>query len=240
MSKTKITVITMGHMPAEFNRQKVKNWASSIFEIIDEIESYALSKDSDGESWEFSDDLFENLLPNAFNGDFLIAIVNVPLELNWYSRRLSGNRVLFTFHDIKEMLKQSNIPIENIIFRLLYSYTLLYKRSGNRIPSVHENTNFTHDETRGCLFDMNGIKTDVIYSCHNPIICEECVARLKQERVSNEVISNSQNEIKGIQKILFYRIADYIKQHPLRSLAISSIAAVLLNMIASCIYDAIK
>lgn len=233
MSKNKITVATVGHMPADFNRQKIKEWTSSVFEIVDGIESYTLTCDSDGYDWEFTDKALEEVLPNKFNGEFLIAIVNVPIEFNWYSRRLSANRVVFSFHEIKEILRFSNIPLENVIYRLLYAYTLLYKRSGNRIPETAEHTNFTHDETRGCLFDMNGIKTDVVYSCHNPIICSDCVERLRREKVSDETIAQCQNEIRRIRKAMFYRITDFIKKHPLWSLAISGITAIVLGAVGS-------
>lgn len=244
MAKTKITVVTVGHMPADFNRQKIKEWSSLVFEIDDGIESYFLSRDSDGNTWEFTDKSLEGVLPDKFNGDFLIAIVNVPIELNWYSRRLSANRVVFSFHEIKDILKISHIPLENVIFRLLYAYTLLYKRSGNRIPEASENTNFTHDETRGCLFDMNGIKSDVIYSCHNPIICADCVERLRREKVADETINKCQSEIRKIQKNMFYRITDFITEHPLLSLAISGVTALALgtisSVIASYIFVALK
>ncbi len=244
MSKTKITVATIGHMPADFNKQKIKEWNTSIFEIVNEIESYSLNCDSDGYAWEFTDEALEKVLPTKFNGEFLIAIVNVPIEDNWYSRRLTSNRVVFSFHEIKEILRYSNIPLENVIYRLLYAYTLLYKRSDSRIPANSERTNFTHDETRGCLFDMNGIKTDVVYSCHNPIICSSCVEQLRREKVSDEAIVKCQSEIQKIQKELFYRITDFVKQHPLWSLTISGITAIILgstgSILGSYVYEAIK
>jgi hypothetical protein len=244
MSKTRVTVATVGHMPADINRQKIKEWDSSVFEIVDGIESYSLTCDSDGLDWEFTDEALEKLLPNKFNGEFLVAIVNVPIELNWYSRRLSANRVVFSFHEIKEILRLSNTPLENVIYRLLYAYTLLYKRSGNRIPTNVEPTNFTHDETRGCLFDMNGIKTDVVYSCHNPVICSDCVERLRREKVSDGIIAQCQSEIQRIRKPLFFRITDFIKQHPLWALAISGVTAIILgafgSVLGSYVYEAIK
>jgi len=242
MSKIKITVATIGHMPGDFKPEKIREWKSSLFEIQDRIESYSLNADSDGTEWDYSDQALEDVLPQTFDGDFLIAIINVPIELNWFTRRLTSNRVVFTFHEIKECLRASNIPLENAVYRVLYAYAFLYKRSGNRIPNASEFTNFTHDDTRGCLFDMNGLKVDIIYSCHNPIICPDCVERLRKEKVSNEAISDSQKEIKKIRKILFYRIADYIKLHPLWSLAISSIVAVILgaagSILGSYIYAA--
>jgi hypothetical protein len=244
MDKTKITVATIGHMPADFDKVKITNWKSSVFSVTGEIESYSLTKNSDGFDWEFTDSNLEEVLPETFSGDYLIAIVNVPIELNWYTRRLSNNRVVFTFHEIKEILSHFNIPLENIIYRVLYAYTLLFKRSGNRIPMTAEHTNFAHDETRGCLFDMNGLKTDIIYSCHNPIICTHCIEKLKQERVSNEVISKIQSEIAKIKKPLFYQLAEFVKKHPIWSLLISAITAIVLgaigSYIATVIYEASK
>lgn len=244
MPKTKITVATVGHMPADFNRQKIKEWDSSVFEIVDGIESYALTRDADGRDWEFTNEALENVLPKEFNSELLIAIVNVPIELNWYSRRLSANRVVFSFHEIKEILRFSNIPLENVICRTLYEYTLLYKRSGNRIPENAEHISFAHDDTRGCLFDMNGIKANVIYSCHNPVICSDCVERLRREKVSDETIAQCRSEIRRIRKALFYRITDFIKQHPLLSLAISAATAIILgalgSVLGSYVYEAIK
>lgn len=244
MSTIKITVATVGHMPAEFNKQKLKGWSSSVFEVIGEIENYALNCQSDGYGWEFTDEALEEVLPANFSGDFLVSIVNVPIEANWYSRRLTSNRVVFSFHEIKDILTFSNIPLANVVYRLLYAYTLLYKRSGDRIPANTEHTNFTHDETRGCLFDMNGIKTDVVYSCHKPIICSSCVERLRQEKVSIDTIERCQSEILKIQKDLFYKMADFIKHYPIWSLAISGLTAIALgatgSVIGSYVYKAIE
>jgi hypothetical protein len=244
MDRTTVSVVTIGHMPSEFDKRKIKSWKSSLFTVIGDIENYSLTKDSDGNGWEFTDASLEEVLPEHFPGDFLIAIVNVPLECNWYSRRLSNNRVVFTFHEIKEILNHFNIPLENAVFRLLYAYMFLFKRSGERIPLNEEATNFTHDETRGCLFDMNGIKTDIVYSLHEPIICPDCVERLRRKKVSNETISKAQKEIVEIKKPLFYRIVSFVEKHPIWSMFISAVSAIILgaigSFIAAVMYEALN
>lgn len=244
MSKVKIKLVSIGHFPLEFQQKKIKKWKSKTFEIVEDIENYSLRCDSDGYDWEFSDSAVSGQLPKKFNADFMIAIVNVPIEDNWYSRRLGNNQVVFTFHEIKDILDHYNIPLENVIFRLLYAYTLLYRRAGNRIPDFGEAPGFTHDETRGCLFDMNGIKTDLVASCHNPQICDECQERLKQERVSISDIVNTQNDIKRIKKELYYRIIGHVKKHPVAALIISSVFALALgvtgSVIGSFIYEYLK
>lgn len=244
MSKVKIKLISIGHLPIDFSGKKILHWESSTFEVVSEIENFALRCDSDGPSWEFSDDLVKSQLPTTFDADFMIAIVNVPIQDNWYSRRLGSNQIVFTFYQTKEILEHYNIPLENVIYRMLYAYTLLYKRSGDTIPDFREAPGFTHDETRGCLFDMTGIKTDLVASCDKPIICDECQERLKQEKVSNRLIESTQKEIRGIRKDLYYRALGFIRKHPLWSLALSSIFALTVgtagSVIASFIYDGFK
>jgi len=239
MSKVRIKLATIGHMPLNFDTEKIKKWKSSTFEIVEEIDNYTLSCDSDGSNWEFSDQLVKEQLPKKFNADFMIAIVNVPIEDNWYARRLGNNQIVFTFNEIKEILGYSNIPIENVIYRILYAYTLLYRRAENRIPDLGEVTGYTHDETRGCLFDMNGIKTDLIASCHEPIICDECQVKLGNERVSKSDINLSKKEIKKIRKDLYFRILGGIKKHPVWAVFLSSLFAISLgvasSLIATCI-----
>lgn len=244
MEKVKIKLVTIGHLPLHLNLSQVSSWTSDAFELIGAIDNFALRCDSDGPDWDFSDKQLREQLPANTDADFLLAIVNVPIEANWYSRRLGNNQIVFTFSQIREFLTWENIPLENAILRVLYAYTLLYRRSGNKIPGFGEAPNFTHDETRGCLFDMNGIKSDLVQSCNKPIVCGECEERLRNERVSNQTIKTVQKEIRKIRKHLYYRTFDFVKAKPLIALAISSIFAISLgvtgSLIASNIYDAFK
>jgi len=244
MSKTRIKLVSIGHLPIDFQEKKVLGWKSSTFAIVGGIDNFALRCDSDAPDWAFSDELVRSQLPKKFDADFMVAIVNVPIENNWYSRRLGNNQIVFTFYETREILEQYNIPIENVIYRMLYAYTLLYKRAGDKIPTFGETPNFTHDETRGCLFDMNGIKTDLAAPCSTAIICDQCQERLRQERVSNDLIEATKLEIKRIRKDLYYRAFGFIKKYPIWALALSSAFALVLgitgSVAASFIYDRIK
>lgn len=234
MSKTKIRLVTLGQLPAEFDRRIIQSHKSEVFELTGIIENFAINCDSDGPpNWDFSDTKISKQLPENSDADFLIAVTNVPLESNYYTRRLTGNRVVFTFFQIKDYLLFDNIPLENMAFRVIYGYSLVYRRSGNRIPPLHEITNFAHDETRGCLFDMNGVKSDIIYSCVRPTICSECEQKLKNEMVSIDYINRAKKEISNISKSLFYRASDYIKNNPYKALLISSALAIILGAVGS-------
>ncbi len=236
MKKVKIKIITIGHLPLSLNLKQISDWKSEVFEIIGEVDNFDLRCDSDIPGWEFSDELLRVQLPAHPGADFLLAIVNVPIQHNWYARRLQNNRVVFTFSEIREFLALENIPLENAILRVLYSYTLHYRRYGDKIPVLGEEpTPLTHDETRGCLFDMNGIKPDLVQSCNNPIVCRECEERLRKERVSDQTIKTVQKEIRSIRKQLYYRALDFVKAKPVFALVISSVAALLIGVASSLV-----
>lgn len=244
MEKVRIKLITIGHLPLHLNLKRVSGWKSAAFQLVGDVEHFALRCDSDSEGWEFSDELIKAQLPETHGADFLLAIVNVPIQDNWYSRRLGENKIVFTFSQIKDFLTCENIPLENAIFRVLYAYTLVYRLSGNKIPGFDEVLGFTHDETRGCLFDINGIKSELIESCDEPVVCGECEERLRKGRISTDTIKTVQKEIRKIRKSLYFRALDFVKSHPLSALAISSAFAIMLgvtgSLIASFVYDCIK
>ena len=232
MQKIKIKLITLGHIPPKLDKKKILKLKSSLFSIDGNIDDYPLTCDSDIE-WAFSDELMSEQLPTLQDNDFLIAITNVPLEQNWYSRRLGNNNILFTFHEIKDFLEYANIPLENAIFRVLYAYSMVYMKSGNKIPDYDSVVGFTHDETKGCLFDMNGIKTDLIESCAPPIICRDCEHKFSGKNISLNLIQSIKHEIKKIKKPLYYRWVDFVKVHPVISLVLSMFSVVILGMISS-------
>ncbi len=175
----KIKIVILGHIPYSIDKNKILKWKSNLFEILKPINSVTINGNSDGKSWEFTDDNIEKQLPLRDEADILLAVTNIPLQSNYFVRRFSDNRVCMTFDTIVEILIKKNIPLENLILRTLYSNSLVYIRFGNRIPLMSENIKFTHDETRGCIFDMNGSKTNIVYSLNGLKICDLCVKSLK-------------------------------------------------------------
>lgn len=233
MPKVNIKIAILGQLPADFDQRELLNWKSSVFAVNSSIETYQLNDDSEGDDWEFTDAQLEKYLTNSFAEDFQVILVNVKLQRNWYVRRLANNRLLFTFYEIAEILQFHNIPLQNLVLRVLYAATLIYRRYGDRIPLSTEATDYAHDETRGCLFDMNASKWDVVHSCDSPILCEYCVASLKTATVSNELVENIQKEIIKIRKPLFFRVIDFVKTHPIWSLILSIGTAFIIGVLSS-------
>ncbi|MCE7575746.1 hypothetical protein, partial [Aliivibrio fischeri] len=240
MKKVKIKVCSLGALPREFDKDILVKIKSKVFDIVPEIHSYNLRVESDLYEWAYSDEILSTQIPSSDDSDILIVLTSIPLEENYYSRRLQDNVVIFTFYEISNYLKLDNIPLENVIKRLFYSYSLVYLRNNKKIPMAHELSNFTHDDTRGCIYDMNGVKEDVTSSCHKPIICEECCERMRNEKISSETLEAVKSELTKITKNRFYVIADLIKQYPIASLILSSLWAVVLGVTGSLIANAVS
>lgn len=242
MRKVKIKIITLGHIPSELKISKIKKWKSTLIDIDDSIESFPLQGNADlYESWAFSDEIMLSNVKNIqSDSDFMIAITGVPLENNYYLRRLKDSKIILTLHEIKDYLNEKNIPLENALFRIIYELYLVYISSGNRIPELHEAIYFTHDETRGCIFDMTGIKPELADSCNKPIVCEECKTSLGKKAISKENIKQVEKELKNIKKEKYYSILDFTKKHPLFSIFLSIIVAFFVNLSSSIVYDIIK
>ena len=237
MDKLKIKIVSLGQLPFKFDKKKIEKWKSDVFEIVGEIETLKLPSKTGTDYHNYSDKNLAESLPEKFNADILIAMTNVPLEYNWYSRRLSSNRVCFTFFQMADILRPNNIPLENFALRLIYSMTLMYRRHGNTLPDSATSTNFRHANTEGCLFDFNGIKSDIIYSTVKPTLCDDCVSRLQKEKVTKEMVDKVKKELKTIDKDFYFKVTDFMKEKPFLSLAISILTAILLGVLGSIIYD---
>ncbi|MBC8488631.1 MAG: hypothetical protein H8D45_21615 [Bacteroidetes bacterium] len=237
MKRIKIKLGIIGFLPFAFNRKKITKWKSNLFEIVDDFKKYHINAKSDTVNWGYSDSLLEKELPIISDADIFIGITYVPIEHNYYARRLNKNRVILSYNDMEEIISNKKFPIENLLLRVLYEYSIIYLRYGNRIPLCTEDTNFTHDDTRGCIFDMNGTLSDIVFSLHKPVICDVCRDNLRQENISDNIIKIAKKEIKRIKKDRYYKISDFIKKKPILSLLISFFVGIILSIIASSIYD---
>ncbi|OHD09596.1 MAG: hypothetical protein A2Y41_04735 [Spirochaetes bacterium GWB1_36_13] len=237
MKKIRIKVIRIGYIPYDINFQKITNNNSALFEVDKEINDYSLPQDSQGNNWEYTDSQFKELLPSDFEGDFLFAICNTSLENNYYARRLTDNRIIFSLSTTSNILKTENIPIENLLLRMLYAYSLNFIRYDRRIPSKTEKTKFAHDETKGCLFDMNGYIPDIVHSCDSPIICDDCSVSLSNSKVPQDIIKKVKKELAKIKKNRYYKILTFVKKHPFISIMITFVFGLIINIVSNIIWE---
>lgn len=222
-------------MPHDFDPMWLSSWKSRLFTIPYPVDSYALNVDSDGADWSYSDDLLRAEIPDPEGADILVVMASVPLQDNYHTRRISENIVVFTFYEVARILREEHIPIRNAVLRLLYSCCLVYRRSGGRVPPISEFTDYAHDETRGCLFDMTGMKDEIVVSCAQLAICPPCYERCNQERVSSTLLKEVRRELRRVRRPLFFRIAGAVEAHPIVAIVVSSIWAFLISAAASLV-----
>jgi hypothetical protein len=237
VKKIRIKLVTLGNLKYPVNFPNIESWKSEVFEAhhVDQIQ---VLPNSDGEDWSYTDERLSDLIAADADYSFTIGIINAPLENNYYLRRLADNVGVLSLHETAEILRYSDIALENFIIKTLYEVCAIYLECSKKIPDSA--TALAHDETRSCLFDMCANKADIVFSTEHPIICEPCKARIMGGQVPTEFLSSVEKELTRLRKSLYYRLADFVKAHPLIALAITTVTALLLNIAANFIYDHIK
>jgi len=238
--KIKIKVIKWGYFPFEVDTKRIQSWKSVLFETVGDITEHSPIKKLVNNEHHFPDKYlsseFENSIEKTIKGtdnNFYFIISNLKLENDWYSRILKENVVIFSYKPIIEILRNANIPIENAIIMMLYTYSLLFKKL-NKIPDIEEETAFLHSDTRGCIFDMSPEPEEIIYSCVTPIICGECLKDIGH--FPKKLLENVSKELKRIKKSYFHRIVEMIEYKPLLSGLFAIFLPISLAMLSNYFY----
>lgn len=237
MKKIKIKLVTLGNLKYPVDFIFIESWKSDVFEAhhVDQIQALP---NADGDNWAYSDAQLRNLIKPDKDYDFTIGIINAQLEYNYYIRRLGNNVGVLSLYETAEILRFSDLTLENFIVRNLYEICSFYLEGGKKIQD--STYTLAHEETRGCLFDLNANKADIVFSTEHPTICAQCKARIMGTQVAKDFLPDVEKELKRIRKSLYYRLVDFVMAHPIYALIITTIGALVINVSANFIYDCIK
>ena len=237
MNRVKIDIIQLGESKYKDEwsfLHKLKKNKSKVFEITN-IRKISLPQ---SDLWGYTDATLQRLIKHSESADCTLCFIDYPLEGNFFARRLSGNVGVATFYQTGNIFSESNIDLKNFIMLQIYKIVLLSKLdTGTDINGILKHF---HDETRGCLFDMCGLKEDIVVSAVGPKICFQCEAKLGNTLLDVEFIDLLNKELKRIKKPTYFRITDWIKRHPILSITLAAGSSLLLNVLASFIYDAMS
>ena len=239
--KTKITIVKVGYIDHILNSEKIRRWKSKLFEIVDiqTIEYLSDSEINDGYlDQKFSKESLSKVFSHSKNSDFTVAITSCRFDDNFYVHQINENRVGISLYGITEILKTENISIENFIIKQLYAVCALSLIAN--ISDDNEVYDIVHLDTRGCLFDMNGNREDILYNTEKPIICESCKDKFKKKQIAQGTISNLNKELKRIQKPIILKLERYIKKYPLVAMIIGAIIAICISQIFELVWQIIK
>ncbi len=226
----------MGNVVSELNSIQITHWKSGLFFVEKEIKRGILPQKTDTNSWAYSDSILETTFSKmkfTSKADITFFILDAPIEENYLTRILSENRIVVTYYNVKQVLQKENIPLENYLLSCIYTYVLLFLARKNETLTLADEEDIFHDYFEGCLFDMCGNKSEVIYKCVQPIICEQCRAYLISKGVTKDDVNIAVKEQKKLKRILYYRIVHWLKIHPYLAFFISCFIAFLLNIFAN-------
>ena len=234
MKKTTITIIKVGYTDRLLNLKKIKKWKSDIFEIFDPVEIQSLKlpledQVSDGYlDIKFTRESMEKFILSSggnlnLTSDFVVPITSYRFTDNFFMHRITNNIVSISIYGISKILEREKIPLENFIIKQLYEICAL-KRIFTDISYKNKETySIYHKDTRGCLFDLNGDRTDIIYNTEKPILCNSCKTKFDEKGMPKGQISILEKELKRLQKPFIVKVEKHIRRHPLLSIVISAL-----------------
>lgn len=230
VKKIKIKIIKLGKQKHEKLFCRLEKYRSELFSV--DIFEKSCS-DCDYE-WGYTFNTLERLLTEGYNSstyDMCIGFTDTIIERNYYGRRLKGNNIyIVSFYQVSDLLKKENIDVFNFMLAIIYRYVTRYNLGKY----------LTHDETKGCLFDMCGDKRDIVYLATAPFICEECMIKLETSSVDMKYMQILEKEIKHIHKAHYYKIVDFIKAYPYVSLGIGIITTIVIDIVSDFVFEYIK
>lgn len=235
----KVSVIRLGSLTHNIDFHYLSSWPSRIFKIsyggsIEQLPNIV------GNNWEYTDQQLINSIAADKNADVTVALIAGGLENNYYARIFNGNICVLSFYQMADLVVSHHFSIEDYIIRNIYEMILLFTLNGEKLPETKNALAWTHDETRGCLLDMNPNKTEIIYSMHKPRLCPQCMAHLANVQLPPNFIPIFEKELKRLKKSAYGIIIEWIKKHPIYALGLGAIYGVVLNLIASYIFECFK
>ncbi len=233
-----ITLVIPGNLKYSVDLEYIRKWKSKLFNIvgIDRIDSLP---NASGVPSGYSDSELTRVFTTSKRSEITLAIIGAQLELNFYARILPNGVVVLSLFEMGNILDRENQSIENFIVRCLYALTLTYVECGRSI-SLDRAIRLHHDETRGCLYDFNQNKIEIVHSLDKPKLCADCLARLGHAQVDAEFKPTLFRELKRIRKSLYYRILDWAKKNPIKTILLTTLWAILLHLTANFVYDFCK
>ncbi|MFA5090293.1 MAG: hypothetical protein WC510_04600 [Candidatus Omnitrophota bacterium] len=236
MNRISIKIIELGNTKENINKKKLERYKSDFFKIesFEKIGVLPLQPTS-GNTLDIvysKNQITAVLREREFSG-LIVGVMNYRFRDNFYMHRINQNTMVISLFGIKEILSPADIDLENFIIRCIYEAVCFYKAWGNSVSD--EVYQFVHPDTRGCLFDLSGDRTDIIYNIEKPIICDECKGKLRQRPLPEGFLEKFGNELKRIDKPFLMKIELFIRKYPLLSFIIAIFGSIILNILSSFI-----
>ena len=229
--KERVKLIMLGFEKYLINWKRIEKFKNDFFEIsgveyIHELPEPKLP--SDYLDVVYSRNETSRIMQNIAGNEIVLGIMNFRFEDNFYLHRTGEKSACLSLYLIDEILLSRGISIENFIIKNIFEIILLKKCAGSISgDNVYQ---FVHQETRKCLFDMNGDKNDVIFNTEKPLLCGACKNQIDKMPLPAKFTHKLEKNLKKIKKPKIIRIEKFIKKYPLLSLLITVLTTIILNI----------
>ncbi len=241
MRRLDVKLVLVGHLRNTLNLQKLKRFDSRFFRIaeVERIDTLSCPHRDDG----FLDIVYSRgqiaSLMNPVNAsDLVVGIINYRFDDNFYLHRTGRNKACISIADIDRLLLTHNISLENFILKNIFEMIVFVNILGGL--DTDEVYSSVHRDTRGCLFDLNGDKLDVLYNTERPIICDACKAMIQSKSVPDNFVKDLESELRKIHKPYILEIELFIKKYPLFSILVTFLFGVLINIGSNILWKFLK
>jgi len=239
MAPVRITVAKIGSLKHPVDLRSIERRPSKIMQISHRA-SIPLLGDAEGGDWSYTDEQLRRVVQHrADAGDVTLGLINAPLEDNYYLRRLDEHTVVLSLFEMAEIVRRENYTVEAFVVRIAYSLTAMFAATGH-VDWASQNERWTHDDIRGCLFDMCSNKSDIVFSMHKPVLCSACRTQAERHQLDPQFLPRLDGELRKLRKTTYYRIGDLVKAYPIAALVITAGSGLALNILASIVFEILK
>ncbi len=238
--KSIIELIVLGSLPDSELINGLSKWNCSLFSV--EISKVITTLPKPSHISGYLNQIFlDNQLSEIMGSDtknLRIGLIYCEMESCFYVRRISEKAAVISIYPVLPVLQSNNISVLNFVKRtILEIWTLFVEANNDFTLDAYQ---IPHIETRGCLFDLNGDIRDIIYNSEQPIICDECNARLSSRQLPVGFLRDLKCELKKIRKKRLEQLEIFIKDHPFISILLSFFFGIIINIISNIFYELIR
>lgn len=236
-----IKLIIIGHSDRIVNFDLLKKYKSKFFKFsdIERVNSLPNPNKDDGYlDIVYSKEEISSIMQDIKFDGLCIAVMNYVFDDNFYMHRIENNKVCISIFGLENILSKKNISIENFIVKNTYEVFIFYKILQNL--ASNEIYQFVHKDTRGCLFDLNGNKEDIIFNTERPIICDECRGKINRKSIPKNFLEDIEKELSKIDKPRIKKIENFISKYPLSSIILTFIFTTSINIFSSWLWELVK
>lgn len=154
--------------------------------------------DPDIQGYGYSDAAFARILkPHLTNYDLVVVLTSVPIEENFFTRDIHRRVVLCTTYQAEQFIEITGRTTEEY-FALSVCPELISTEFQEHTGRPW--SDLFHQDLRGCLFDFQGIKSQISAYLTKVSMCDQCRALLSKANVDRRVISFAETLLAKIRR----------------------------------------